>query len=381
MKRLAILACGLFLGACGDSGTALTGGGGDDDGDPGPVVRFIVLGDTGAPAPDGESENVAAVVEKVCAQRGCDFATIAGDNIYEMGAVSEFDPLFDLAFQTPYANLDFPFFMALGNHDNAYTLTGEGGANFKGDFQVDYHSSPLNTDGKWYMRERYYSVTWPMDAAQPVMELFVIDSSPITHFYDDPDPNWSGSTLETYITAQEVFLRDGMNASPARWKFAVAHHPYISNGDHGNAGQFDVGAAQDPCTIAGPLASASCRGEAYKTFLENTICGRADVFFNGHDHNLYWLQPVASCGKTQHILSGAGSKARTTLDPERNAVYFQTDPQAPELLFGFVWVELVGDTLKAAFYTVEPGGTPTDVDDAGNPLPAFEKSFSRGATN
>lgn len=366
-RGIGLLACVLALHGCDGDGPAPAAGGGA-----GPKVRFIVLGDTGAPPPEGESSNVAAVVEKVCALRGCDFAMVAGDNIYEFGAVSPVDPLFTLAFQQPYAALDLPFFMALGNHDNSYTNTGEGGANFKGDAEVAYTTSPQNTDGKWQMPARHYSVTWPAGAADPVLELFVLDSSPLTHFYDDPDPAWSGNNLEAYIAAQQVFVTDGLDASRARWKLALAHHPYISNGDHGNAGQFDVGASQDPCTIAGPLASASCRGEAYKAFIEQTVCGRADVFFNGHDHNLYWLEPVAACGKTHHILSGAGSKERTTLDPERNAARFQADE-----IFGFFWVELDGDTFRAAAYTVEAGGTPTDVDPEGQPLPAYESSFPR----
>jgi tartrate-resistant acid phosphatase type 5 len=330
-----------------------------------------VLGDTGAPAPDGESENVAAVMEQVCALRGCDFAVMAGDNIYEMGAVSELDPLFELAFEAPYAGLDMPFFPALGNHDNAHTLTGEGGANFKGDAQVAYTDSPL-ASGKWIMPDRYYTQTWPRDSETPLLELFVLDSSPITHFYDDPSPMWSGAALQGYIADQKVFLQDALAASKAKWKFALAHHPYISNGDHGNAGNFDVGAATDPCVIAGPLASPTCRGAEYKLFIEETICDQVDAFFTGHDHNLIWMEPTAACGKTHHILSGAASKERELLDPARNAAYYQQGG-----IFGFFWIELDANQLRGAVYEVEAGGEPRQTDGDGNPAPAFEMTLAR----
>ncbi|WP_020648856.1 metallophosphoesterase [Solimonas variicoloris] len=361
----ALLSC--TLAACGGS----SGGGESGTG----KARFIALGDTGAPAPDGEADNVAKVVAAVCAQRGCDFATMAGDNIYETGADSADDPIFQAAFETPYQDLDFPFFVALGNHDNSLAIPGGGGANARGDAQVDYAMSAHNAAGKWVMPARYYSVTWPRDASTPLAEFFVIDSSPITHYLDDPNAEWRGDALQAYIAEQQTFLQDGMAASQARWKFALAHHPYISNGDHGNAGDYERGSGADICVLQGVLVSGSCRGADYKAFLEQTICDQADIFLNGHDHNLYWLKPVAGCGKTQHILSGAGSKARSTLDAARNEAYFQTGDS-----FGFFWIELDGDTARVAVYTVKAGGEPAQVDAAGRPAPAYEMSFRRQAS-
>lgn len=363
-----ILSASLALSACSNSDVPNTGGVSPGTG----TVKILVLGDAGAPAPDGESGNVAVVAQKVCALRGCDFAVMAGDNIYEMGAVDANDPLFDLAFATPFADLEMPFFVALGNHDNSTTAVGEGSSNFKGDAQVAYHYSSANSGMKWRMPDRYYTQTWPEGVANPVVEFFVLDSSPLSHFYDDPNPQWSGDSLSSYIAAQKIFLQDRFDASTARWKFALAHHPYISNGDHGNAGQFDVGAAQDPCTIAGPLASGTCRGEQYKEFVEQTLCGKADVFFTGHDHNLIWMAPAPSCGKTEHILSGATSKERDLLDESRNAAYYQKGAT-----FGFFWVELSGNTFHGAAYEVLAGGEPASADADGNPLPAFERSFTR----
>src|SRR6185503_5688881 len=82
-------------GAGGDAGTGATGGG-----TPG-VVRFAAMGDTGK-GNDGQKQ-VASAIEAKCAQSGCDFVQLLGDNIYESGATSVDDPEWQLKFEQPYA--------------------------------------------------------------------------------------------------------------------------------------------------------------------------------------------------------------------------------------------------------------------------------------
>ena len=366
----------LMLAACSDRNGGTSSSTSSGTAGPAPpgassqTVRFLVVGDTGT-GPSGFQYDVAKVMEQVCAQRGCDFALVTGDNIYERGVSSATDSQFDTAFRTPYANLKFPFFIALGNHDNTgNTIAGDGSDNAKGDFEVDYNYLSANTNQQWTMPDRYYGFTWPRDAAAPVADFVAIDASPITHFVNDTSTQWSGDRLATYIADQKTFVGDRLSASKARWRFAFAHHPYISNGQHGNAGSFEQGSSPDTCAIP-LLISDTCRGADYKAFLEATICNRADVFFTGHDHNLYWLQPTAACGKTEFILSGAGSKTRTNDFPDRNPTYFQIG-DVP----GFFWVELNGDTFSGAAYT-ETNGISTRTDSAGLPLPVFERSFQR----
>jgi len=358
-KRL-LIATALVLAGCQGGSDEIGSGGGSSGG----VVRFIVLGDSGAPP---ESGDVAKIVEKVCAQRGCDFAVGAGDNIYDQGADSVDDPIFQSAFEEPYKNLDFPFFMALGNHDNSNSPLGGGGTNERGDHEVAYTAK----SSKWTMPSRYYTQGWPRGSSKPVVELFVLDSSPITHFFNDLNPAWNGANLETYIAEQKTDMQAALAASKATWKFALAHHPYVSNGMHGNAGNYEGGAQPDLCALAG-LISPSCRGADYKVFLEQTICDKVDVFFNGHDHELYWLKPVAACGKTHHILSGAASKHRGIQDEARNEAFYQVGDT-----HGFFWVELRGNRFTGAAYRVGAGGIATDVDDKGEPKPAFEMSFTK----
>ena len=100
------------------------------------AVSFIAIGDTGT----GEEKQykVAAAMKEVCDELGCDFALGLGDNIYETGVDSVDDVQFIDKFEKPYADVDFPFYMTLGNHDNGW-LSGDGLDNDKGEFQVDYH--------------------------------------------------------------------------------------------------------------------------------------------------------------------------------------------------------------------------------------------------
>ena len=78
-------------------------------------VRFVAIGDAG----EGNDAQyaVADVVERVCSEQGCDFAIYLGDNFYDVGVDSVEDVQFIDKFELPYENLDFPFYVALGNHD------------------------------------------------------------------------------------------------------------------------------------------------------------------------------------------------------------------------------------------------------------------------
>jgi tartrate-resistant acid phosphatase type 5 len=367
-RPLLPLLAAILLAGCGDSGT-----GGGDGGGTLPIggahkVRFLVIGDAGTG--DSAQTAVGSLMQQVCANRGCDFVLVTGDNFYEMGVSSASDSQFDTAFRTPYKDVSVPFFVSLGNHDNSASQLGEGSNNSKGTYEVDYSFSTANIGQKFNMPDRYYGFTWPRLSLAPTADFIAIDASPITHYVNDTSMQWSGDTLSTYIAGQKVFIDDHLAASRARWKFAFAHHPYVSNGQHGNAGSFEMGSSSDLCQV--PLAvSDTCRGADYKKFLEDTICNKVDVFFTGHDHNLYWLQPTAACGKTQFILSGAGGKMRTNDAPTRNPTYYQVGS-----ITGLFWIELDGDRFTGEVYTVT-NGVSTMLDALGKPAPVFSRSFTR----
>lgn len=375
MNKLCVFIAPMLLAACGGGSSSSSRDTGVPSTPAAPqaeqTLRFIAIGDTGT-GNDGDATHlqyqVAEMLKQVCEMRGCDFAVLAGDNMYESGVDGTDDPLFADAFEQPYGDIGIPFYVALGNHDNSVTLIGEGSQNAKGDVQVQY--TDVSPSGTWKMPERFYTQTFTGSVGDDVFaQLFTLDSSPISHFFDDTSSQWSGDALDAYILSQANFMQEQLATSKAKWKIALAHHPYISNGQHGNAGQYDVGTAPDPCLGVGDvMLSSSCRGADYKAFLEATVCDEVDLFITGHDHELYWFKPQAGCGKTQQIVSGAGAKSREVFDATRNDAYFQLG-----MSWGFFWIELRDDRLVGAAYALYPDGSFYNADDQGRPLPVFEQ--------
>ena len=106
----------------------------DTDADPAPppeIVRFIAMGDGG----EGNADQyaVAATVKSVCDAKddehgpGCDFVLYLGDNFYD-DVEGVDDEQFQTKFELPYADLDLPFWVVLGNHDYGVCRSGSGRA-------------------------------------------------------------------------------------------------------------------------------------------------------------------------------------------------------------------------------------------------------------
>jgi tartrate-resistant acid phosphatase type 5 len=288
-------------GAGGGSG----GGAGGGVGTPPGVVRFVVLGDGGT----GKDEQfqVGQAVADVCDDVGCDFALYLGDNIYETGVTDVDDEQFEEKFELPYAALDFPFYVVLGNHD--YGNLGLGLSPWKTDHQVAY----TDHSDKWTMPDKYYSFV------RENVTFFGIDTNAILQGFD--------------ADVQEAWLEDELADASTPWRIAFGHHPYISNGHHGNAGHFD---GNDPDLV--PIMS----GLHFQQLFEEQLCGQIDVYFAGHDHNRQWL-PEA-CG-VQHFVSGSAAKLSDLEGRDGNVAEYEDDSEQ-----GFMWVQIEGDELLGRFY-------------------------------
>lgn len=281
--------------------TALTldGGNASDAG----TVRFIALGDTGKG--NAGQHQVGAAMGSLCAAQGCDFVVLLGDNFYPNGVGSTDDPQWKSAFVDPYAPVDAPFYAVLGNHD----CGGDGAGTDlpRGDVQVAY--SEVNP--KWRMPGRHY--TWQLGE----VGFFVADT------------NRSMFSVDEDVRAD---FEKWLPASTAKWKIVFAHHPYLSNGQHGNAGSYD-----------GLPFVPVANGAGVKSFLDDRVCGQADFLFTGHDHSLQWLE--AGCEGTELIVSGGGAK--TTGIRGKQPVHYQSKD------LGFVYVIIAGNTLTATFYDAD----------------------------
>ncbi|MHB8633196.1 MAG: metallophosphoesterase [Thermoplasmatota archaeon] len=291
---------------------------------------FLVFGDAGTGGPS--QFVVAKAMEGVCQARGCRFALEVGDNLYESGASSPYDPQFEAKFERPYANLSFPIWVVLGNHDNAGNPAGsDGGLGAwypAGDNEVAYGVRTNRTSDRWHMPARFYGFQVG-DIA-----FFALDTNTLV-YEDVPLP----PDAQAHVRAQSAWLDGALqNATGARWKIALGHHPYLSNGPHGNAGAYD-----------GHPGVPALSGDYLKGFFEAHLCGKVQLYLSGHDHDLEWLSAVPSCGSTQFIVSGGGGASTYNLtgsDPVR----FQ------EQTLGFWWLQEGPNGLLAVAY--DAGGHP-----------------------
>lgn len=317
-----------FLGVAGCLGDQDQG---PDPAPPGtgePGIRFLAIGDMGMGNED--QARVAAAMETVCAAEGCDFAVGLGDLIYPAGASSATDPQFDTKFEEPYAGLDFPFWMVLGNHDNGQDPAGltapAGGLGLwytAGNNEVAYGQRTDRASDKWTMPARHYTFS------QGAVDFIGLDTNTLL-FYGIPVPPDLGAAIQE----QEAWLPSALAAGQGTWKIALGHHPYVSNGEHGDAGEFDS-----------ELVPGQ-NGDHLKAVFEEHLCDRIDLYLAGHDHDLQWLEPVASCGRTHFIVSGGGGAGLYAL-PGDGPVFFQEES------LGFWWLHIVGDELHAVAYDDE----------------------------
>ena len=261
-------------------------------------VRFIAVGDTGTGSA-GQTKIAGAMATK-CKADGCDFVQLLGDNLYESGADSVDDPIWQEKFEVPYAAIDLDFFAVLGNHD--YGASGAG-TNFpKGQNEVDY----TKKSKKWKMPSAYFHFE------KKNTEFFALDTN---------------KALFGLAAGQKKDMASWIASSKAEWKIAVGHHPYKSNGSHGNAGSYDG-------LPIGPM-----NGQGVKTYLDEVICGKVDLYLSGHDHSQQWLNE--SCMGTELAVSGAGAKA-TELKGKNAALFESTE-------LGFLYIVIEGKRLTAEF--------------------------------
>lgn len=324
----------LALAACANSNQGASGGGDGGGGGGGgggeippdapagaKAVRFIAIGDAGKG--NADQRRVAIAMRDLCAAKGCDFVLMLGDNIYDAGVESTTDPQWQTKFEQPYMDVDLPFYVALGNHDYGGKLlvdvAGIGNEFDKGQVEVDY----TQVSTKWHMPATHYTFTWGD------VGFIVLDTNSIL---------WGDTTYGD----QAGWLPSALaQVAGKRWIFTAGHHPYRSNGQHGNAGDYDAPELLG-VTVPNPLPIQN--GDAVKSFFEDHVCGIGQVYFSGHDHSRQWLdEPTALCG-TELIVSGAGATVTSIQDRGNKAFY----EDATEV--GFLYVVVDGDTFTGEFY-------------------------------
>ncbi len=267
------------------------------------VVRFAALGDTGS-GEAGQREVARALATK-CASAGCDFVTLLGDNLYPSGASSSHAAEFESRFEVPYRDVATDFFAVLGNHD--YGHGGLGTDFARGQNEVDYSK----VSQKWKMPAAYYKV----------------ERGPLLLVGTDTNMQMFGRD-----DAQRRDVKEWLTTSTAKWRIVLGHHPYLSNGPHGNAGSYN-GAPMVPIQ----------NGARVKSFYDDVICGNADLHLSGHDHSRQWM--TETCKGTEFAVSGSGATSTTV--STANKTRFQSAG------LGFLYITVDPSHLHAEFVNSE----------------------------
>lgn len=288
-------------------------------------VRFVALGDVGT---GGEgARRVAAAARDVCEARGgCDFGVLLGDNVYPRGIATPDDPLFDEKLGRVLAQVGVPFYAVLGNHD--YGAPRE--LPFLGGLGFDPRRAAAQIAlGRASSTFRMPAPCWRLERG-PV-ELVGIDTPPL---YWADRPGLAGLLrLDEGRERMTRALKLWDETSSRPWRIALGHHPYRSNGPHGDAGAY------------GGALGAISSGRTLARFLDERVLGRFDAYLAGHDHS---LQDLGSVQGTELFVVGA-SGSTTELTPRHVARW-----QEAEL--GFLLVEGDRKALRFSFVTVDEGG-------------------------
>jgi hypothetical protein len=304
----------------------------EPDVDEGPeVVRFIIIGDTG----EGNEEQyaVARAAAAHCDRAGgCHGIIMLGDNIYDEGPSSDDDPLFGAYIDEPYRVLKYgpppadgeedtrerlPIYMTLGNHDL-------GGAGLETALIQHYLAYALANDFVYFPAPFYEIQIGPV-------HLVSLHTNPLAY-------------LGTELAEQGALVDRVVASTDATWTIVFGHHPYRSDGPHGNAGSYEG--------IPGDLLFL---GGKFREFVDDHICNDVDFYFSGHDHSRQWVRsvpdiptwpvfppPTTTPCNTRFAVSGAGAKSSEIKDRDNDMAF-------TSLVEGYLFMEFTETDAYAQF--------------------------------
>lgn len=217
--------------------------------------KIIFVGDTGTGG--SPQYEVAKAMEEYCQIEICQAAFILGDVIYDSGVESVDDPQFQTKFEEPYKSLNFPFYIAFGNHDYLGCTT----------CYLEY----TDKSAKWHMPDYYYV------QSLGAIDVFVID----TENFNADQANW---------------LRKSLQTSVATWKIVAGHRPLVS---------YEVEKYGENWTGMSEL--------------QDLVCNKAHFYISGHAHAME-QNSVPNCNVMQLISGGGGANLRE-FEPNSKGLY------------------------------------------------------------
>lgn len=285
-------------------------------------TNVVLIGDSGRNNPGQASVSLA--MQELCSREDCNLGILAGDNVYPAGVTSSKDKILETVFDKFYNPLNFPFLIALGNHDY--------GKYYRSTQRASYQLLHAKRNPSFVIPHFWYTY----ETAEAVFA--VIDTTRMMWAWD--------------ITVQANMVKKAHASAKAqnKWFMVVGHHPFLSNGPHGNAGRYSR--TPIPYFISGRYV---------KNFMLANVCGKADFYLAGHDHSLQLIDGKPAGCNTQLIVSGTAASA-SKLSLNRNRAKFQS------LELGFFHLSIQKDAVRVRAFN-----------DKTNLL--FEESYNKAANN
>ena len=309
-----------------------------------PSMRFVVLGDAGTGYP--AQAEVGAALRDYCEAVGdCELALYLGDNIYWSGLSGDPEERaaqLEARFYAPYAGLDLPFYVVVGNHDHGLLGLSLGHALGASDafetalLQVGMGRPGEDELARCALGARGRSAAaWCMPALDYAVDtrlagFIALDTTPL--LWDRPGWRLAAKTVTGRRYLHQLAQRP--------WRFLYTHHPLRSIGKHGEAGAYAWIEGYD-------------EGRRIRTLYER-LGPEVDVIFNGHDHHLELRPKREGCVEPATVVAGAGGKtsalARDPAEVERVGGAALERP-------GFFAVRLDEHQLEIELRTVEAGAS------------------------
>ncbi len=272
-------------------------------------VNLLAMGDWGN---NGANQKIiAAALKKHVQTSGKTYSgmLLAGDNFY-VPLTGVNDPKWRSMFEDLYDPkiLNFPFYVSLGNHDYQ-----------ENKHLIELAYSKENPQSRWKLPGLWHRVDLP--EKDPLVTVFMLNSNrPLMG-----EVMWNEQM--DWLAAELAKPRK------AKWVMAVAHHPFYSNGDHGDNGVLR---------------------NAWGALFEKA---NLDFYICGHDHDLQHIE-MKEWKPTFLLVGGGGATTRPMRNDQRGpfskAMYGFASLEMTEKLASVRFISKDGETLHA--FTRTPAG-------------------------
>lgn len=334
----------------------------------GESARLVFLGDAGVREEDGGEipgagpKAVARDALAKCEVRSCEGAIFLGDNLYESGVNDPADTAFLRNFAREWEDVG-PQWYVQGNHD-------------WGTFPLLFHNE-LRKGPHRERAQRLFRDLRRLSAEVPPAGMDALDLRGDSHFWSATAGPGSVVALDTnYLVRRCDPGKDRIHCKgdPGRegpdhlWMdslvrhmvgratgplIVVGHHPWLSNGEHGQAGDFE------------DQGFAFWKGRAFRQVLDEVVAPEAALYISGHDHNTQVGRidtdtlsiVVGAGGKT----SGPGGDTAPAVDGEPGERHVAAIEHEVYCQLGYALVDVGPDSLAVEVHTL-PHPDPEDED-------------------